>query len=132
MLIAFDLIELEGEELHRTAIEQRKRKLAKLVRAGLTPALAQRDFRRRRRYPLRARLQARLRGHRIEAARLAVPRRPIGALVQDQEPGRAGRAAARRGRLGIGLWVRHTGSKWAANIRSSLSNSTGNYGHCAH
>jgi bifunctional non-homologous end joining protein LigD len=32
VLIAFDLIELEGEDLRRMPIEQRKRKLAKLVR----------------------------------------------------------------------------------------------------
>ena len=32
VLIAFDLIELEGEDLRRTPIEQRKRKMAKLVR----------------------------------------------------------------------------------------------------
>jgi bifunctional non-homologous end joining protein LigD len=32
VLIAFDLIELEGEDLRRAPIEQRKRKLAKLVR----------------------------------------------------------------------------------------------------
>ncbi len=32
VLIAFDLIEFEGEDLRRTPIEQRKRKLAKLVR----------------------------------------------------------------------------------------------------
>jgi bifunctional non-homologous end joining protein LigD len=32
VLIAFDLIELEGEDLRRTPLEQRKRKLAKLVR----------------------------------------------------------------------------------------------------
>jgi bifunctional non-homologous end joining protein LigD len=32
VLIAFDLIELDGEDLRRTAIEQRKRLLAKLVR----------------------------------------------------------------------------------------------------
>src|SRR5215468_7563279 len=32
VLIAFDLIELEGEDLRRTPIEQRKRKLSKLVR----------------------------------------------------------------------------------------------------
>jgi bifunctional non-homologous end joining protein LigD len=32
VLIAFDLIELEGEDLRRTPIEQRKRKLGKLVR----------------------------------------------------------------------------------------------------
>jgi ATP-dependent DNA ligase len=33
VLIAFDLIELDGEDLRRTPIEQRKRKLAKLVRS---------------------------------------------------------------------------------------------------
>jgi ATP-dependent DNA ligase len=32
MLCAFDLIELDGEDLRRTPIEHRKRKLAKLVR----------------------------------------------------------------------------------------------------
>ncbi len=32
LLIAFDLIELDGEDLRRTPIEQRKRTLAKLVR----------------------------------------------------------------------------------------------------
>ena len=32
LLIVFDLIELEGEDLRRTPIEERKRKLAKLVR----------------------------------------------------------------------------------------------------
>ncbi len=32
MLIAFDLIELDGEDLRRRPIEQRKRTLAKLVR----------------------------------------------------------------------------------------------------
>jgi ATP-dependent DNA ligase len=32
VLLAFDLIELEGEDLRRTPIEQRKRKMAKLVR----------------------------------------------------------------------------------------------------
>ena len=35
VLIAFDLIELDGEDLRRTPIEQRKRKLAKLVRRPL-------------------------------------------------------------------------------------------------
>jgi bifunctional non-homologous end joining protein LigD len=32
VLVAFDLIELEGEDLRRMPIEQRKRKMAKLVR----------------------------------------------------------------------------------------------------
>jgi bifunctional non-homologous end joining protein LigD len=40
VLIAFDLIGLEGEDLRRTPIEQRKRKMAKLVRGpypGIVP-----------------------------------------------------------------------------------------------
>ena len=36
MFVAFDLIELDGEDLRRSSIEYRKRKLAKLVR---TPQL---------------------------------------------------------------------------------------------
>ena len=32
VLVAFDLIELEGNDLRRSSIEYRKRKLAKLVR----------------------------------------------------------------------------------------------------
>ena len=32
VLVAFDLIELDGEDLRRPSIEYRKRKLAKLVR----------------------------------------------------------------------------------------------------
>ena len=34
MLIAFDLIELDGEDLRRSPIEHRKRKLARLVRGS--------------------------------------------------------------------------------------------------
>jgi hypothetical protein len=34
VLLAFDLIELEGEDLRRMPIEQRKRKMAKLVRGS--------------------------------------------------------------------------------------------------
>ncbi len=33
MLIAFDLIELDGEDLRRSPIKHRKRKLAKLARS---------------------------------------------------------------------------------------------------
>jgi bifunctional non-homologous end joining protein LigD len=32
VLLAFDLIELDGEDLRRMPVEQRKRKMAKLVR----------------------------------------------------------------------------------------------------
>jgi hypothetical protein len=37
------------------------------------------------------RLQARSRRHHLEAARLALPLRPLAGLVQDEEPGSAGR-----------------------------------------
>jgi ATP-dependent DNA ligase len=39
--VLFDLIELDGEDLRRSSIEYRKRKLAKLVRGpdlGIVPA----------------------------------------------------------------------------------------------
>jgi len=52
VLIAFDLIELEGEDLRRTPIEHRKRKLAKLVRGPSPRHCAERDFRGRWRRPL--------------------------------------------------------------------------------
>jgi ATP-dependent DNA ligase len=43
VLIAFDLIELEGEDLRRLPIESRKRKLAKLVR-GPHPGIVLNEF----------------------------------------------------------------------------------------
>ena len=43
VLIAFDLIELEGEDLRRSTIEYRKRKLAKLVR-GPHPGIVLNEF----------------------------------------------------------------------------------------
>ena len=53
----------------------------------------QSPFRRRRRYRLRTGLRARLRGHCVEAARLAVSIGPLAALDEDQEPGSAGSEA---------------------------------------
>src|SRR5262249_17434656 len=53
---------------------------------------------RRSRVPTR--LQARMRGHRVEAARLALPQRPIARLAQGEEPGGTGGGA--RGRGGVG------------------------------
>jgi bifunctional non-homologous end joining protein LigD len=51
VLIAFDLIELEGEDLRRRPIEDRKRKLAKLVR-GPHPGIVLKVFRGPWRHPL--------------------------------------------------------------------------------
>jgi ATP-dependent DNA ligase len=84
-LYAFDLLELDGTDLRREPIETRKATLASVLRkakggvrlnehlahdCGLTV------------FP--ARLPARLRGHRLEAARLALPLRPP-RLAQVQE-----------------------------------------------
>jgi hypothetical protein len=56
---------------------------------------------RRRRGDLQARVRARPRGRRVQAAGLAVPRRPLAPLAQDQEPGSAGsdRAACPQNRV---------------------------------
>ncbi len=97
VLCVFDLIELNGQDLRRAPIEQRKAKLAKLVRSA-SRHRAQRALRRRWRDHLSARLQARLRGHRVEAARLAVSLRPFAVLDQGQEPGcPSGEARGRKG-----------------------------------
>jgi ATP dependent DNA ligase domain len=71
-LIAFDLIELDGEDLRRLPLEQRKRVPGKASAQPASGNCFKRDFRRGRSHPLRARLQARLRRHCVEAARLAV------------------------------------------------------------
>ena len=86
LLCAFDLIELDGNDLRRASTEERKGFLAKLLnRPRLQPAL-----RVRRCDPLQARLRARMRGHRVEAARLALPVWPGRPVAEDQEPGGPG------------------------------------------
>jgi bifunctional non-homologous end joining protein LigD len=52
VLIAFDLIELDGEDLGRMPLEQRKRKLAKLVRRPHPGIVLNEVFGRRWRRPL--------------------------------------------------------------------------------
>jgi bifunctional non-homologous end joining protein LigD len=72
VLCAFDLIELEGEDLRRSPIEHPQTEAIAARSRSAARHRAQRALRRRRRRRLRARLQARLRGHRVEAARLAL------------------------------------------------------------
>jgi hypothetical protein len=75
LLCAWDLIELDGKDLRHTVIEERKGTLAKLLShfheaspsTSTTPA---------GRHHLQARLRARLRRYRIEAARLHILLRP--------------------------------------------------------
>jgi hypothetical protein len=89
VLCAFDLIELNGIDLRPARIEEPKGKLADLlhrVQDGIAfnPALP-----RRQRDHLQARLRARLRGYRLEAAGLALPLLPGRSLAQNQESSRA-------------------------------------------
>jgi bifunctional non-homologous end joining protein LigD len=58
-LYAFDLIELNGDDLRREPLDRR----------------------------VRARLQDGARGHRVETQDLDVPQRPLARLAQEQEPG---------------------------------------------
>ena len=88
-LCAFDLLELDGEDLRRTPLELRKATLKGLLRRGHA-GVAFNQHLRRRRDRLPAGLRARLRGYRVEAAWLALSRRPYRSLDQDQEPGGAG------------------------------------------
>ena len=81
MLYAFDLLERDGEDVRSRPLAERKTRLAKLVGrsdrgiGGATVA---------------ARVQARTRGHRVEAALEAVSVRPVWALAEGQEPGEPG------------------------------------------
>ncbi len=92
VLCAFDLLELDGNDLRWRSIEQRKARLAKLLRA-IPDGIAYNKKRRRRDH-----LQARVRGYRFEAARLALSLWPSRSLAQDQEPcGAGGKTRSRRG-----------------------------------
>jgi ATP-dependent DNA ligase len=93
VLCAFDLLEVNGEDIRREPIEDRKRRLAGLLRLLHDGIAINEHFGRRRRDHLQARLRARLRGHRFEAARVAVPRRSLRPLAQEKRPGGAGREA---------------------------------------
>jgi bifunctional non-homologous end joining protein LigD len=86
-LYAFDLLELKGQDLRREPIEIRKRQLATLLRGGPGGPTAQRAYFRAGRRRVPARLQDGSRGHRLEAARLALPLRPLVRLAQDEKPG---------------------------------------------
>jgi bifunctional non-homologous end joining protein LigD len=84
-LCAFDLIELDGKDIRHTPIEERKRHLAKLLGRYQSGIIVNEFLRGRRPNRFRPRLQAGLRGHRVEAVGLALPRWAIGALAQGQK-----------------------------------------------
>jgi ATP-dependent DNA ligase len=100
VLCAFDLIELDGEDLRRRPIEDRKRKLSRLIRTPASGYCSERTLRGRRRNRVSARLPARLRGHRVQTARLAISFRPRRLLGEGEKPEGAGGEARVRRRLG--------------------------------
>ena len=102
-LYAFDLIELNGDDLRREPLEVRKATLASIV-AKASSGIRFNGHMEGWPDRLRPCLQDGSRGHRLEAARLALPFWSVDGLAQVQEPGRAG--GATRGRRGLGQIVR--------------------------
>jgi ATP-dependent DNA ligase len=82
VLCAFNLLEVNGEDIRREPLEDRKRRLAGLLRLQHEGIAINEHF--------SARVRARLRGDRVEAAGLPVSSRPLGALAEGQESGGAG------------------------------------------
>jgi hypothetical protein len=99
-LYAFDLIEINGQDLRREPIEIRKRQLATLLRNAKAGLQLNEHIRRARRGRVPPRLSARARRHGVEAAGLALCLGAITRLAQVQEPRRAGREAG--GGRGLG------------------------------
>jgi ATP dependent DNA ligase domain len=93
---AFDLLELDGRDLRREPVEKRKGLLAKLLKGLHCP---QRAFQGGRRDRVSRSGPARLRAHRVEAARFDLPLRAQRALAQDQKPSRVSREGRGRGGL---------------------------------
>jgi bifunctional non-homologous end joining protein LigD len=119
VLCAFDLLELDGEDLRREPIETRKSTLKSLLRGKYVGIAFNAHTSRGWRNRLPA--GARLRGHRIEAPRVAVPFRPGRLLDQGQESGGAGGEA--RGRGGVELkGTQSAGRRALKNLRSQRGN----------
>ena len=98
ILCAFDLLEVNGEDIRCEPVEDRKRRLAGLLRLCRTTA-----SRSTRLSPVRARRSTNTLARSDARAScrsgwVAVPRRPIASLAQDQESAGAGdKARGRRG-----------------------------------
>jgi hypothetical protein len=93
-LYAFDLLELDGQDLRREPLETRKATLSELATrrpSWRSPERSSRTPGWRGRLP--PCLRARLRGYSQQAARLAVSQRPLQGLAEVQESNGAGREA---------------------------------------
>ena len=90
-LYAFDLLELDGTDLRREPHRDAQGDAGERPAEEPTgPAAERAPGARLRADGFPARLPARLRGHRLQAARLALPLRPLAGLAQVQEPAGAG------------------------------------------
>jgi hypothetical protein len=94
LLCAFDLLELDGEDLRGAPIEVRKAALAKLLSLPGAGIVLNAHYEAEGVTVYRQALCARVRGHRLEAARLALRSRPRSMLGQGQEPAGASGAPA--------------------------------------
>jgi bifunctional non-homologous end joining protein LigD len=95
ILYAFDLLELDGEDLRPRRLEQRKAMLTAVLRRAPSGHLSGRARGRRRRGHLRCCLPSRIGGHRVEAPGYALYVGAVQDLDQDQEPEQPGNAASR-------------------------------------
>jgi bifunctional non-homologous end joining protein LigD len=80
---AFDLIELDGEDLRHEPIERRKAALAKLIRRAKTGLVLNDHIDEPGDVVFRHACKLGLERHRIEAPWLALPLRPVAALGQE-------------------------------------------------
>ena len=97
MLYAFDLLELDGEDLRALPLVDRKKRLARLVARRRVGIVLSDHTAGRRRHHLPAGLPHGPRGHRVEAAERALPVGAVAGLAQGQEPGQPGDGATSRG-----------------------------------
>ena len=89
-LYAFDLIELNGDDLRREPLEVRKGHVDLSPSQGPPWYPGQRAYRGRRTDRVRPRLQDGVGRHRVETQRFDLPIRPVARLAQKQEPGLCG------------------------------------------
>jgi ATP dependent DNA ligase domain len=87
-LFAFDLLELDGQDLRREPLETRKATLASLLRGSLPGLRLNEHLAHDGESVFRHACKMGLRGYRVEAARLALPLGPVEGLAEIQEPAR--------------------------------------------
>ena len=135
-LCAFDLIEIDGEDLRWRTIEDRKGLLKRLIGNKHAGIAFNKHFDVEGSVVFHHACKLRMRRHRVEAARLAVSVRPIERLDQGEESGRAGRETrGRRGLEHLGQTValrpsrrsRHLGPPKRLCLASSFATTTGKY-----